>query len=416
MGTLDPYRVVEVAGFGTGMCGQMLADLGADVVVVEPPEGDGLRRRGPFYQDNPHPDRSLSFWAYNRNKRGVTLNLRTPDGQALFRRLAAGADFVLEGLPPGEIDALGLGYEALAAGNPRLIMVSTSPWGQDGPKAQYGAVDIIIAAASVLWLTGDADRPPLRISVPQAHAHAGAEAAATALIAHYGRERSGRGQHLDVSAQTAYLMATQSYHLAPGWEDAQTAASSRVAGGSQVAGITFRLVFSCKDGDVSCLFFFGSVLGHATQRLMQVVHEAGFADETLLAKDYVDYGRLLLTGQEPPSELARAHRAVEAFLMTKTKAELFALAQEKGLLIAPCSTIEDVVHSPQLAERGYWQEVLHPELGRTILYPGPFAKLSETPIEYRRRPPLLGEHNAEVFGALGLSGAELAALRGEGVL
>lgn len=183
-----------------------------------------------------------------------------------------------------------------------------------------------------------------------------------------------------------------------------------------MAGITFRLVFPCKDGDVSCLFFFGSVLGRATQRLMQVVHAAGFADETLAAKDYVDYGRLLLTGQKPPSELTRAHHAIEAFFLTKTKAELFALANEQGLLIAPCSTIEDVVRSPQLADRGYWQEVLHPELGRTILYPGPFAKLSETPIAYRRRPPLLGEHNAEVFGALGLTGAELATLRGQGIL
>lgn len=208
MGALDPYRVVEVAGFGTPMCGQMLADLGADVTIVEPPAGDDLRRCGPFYHDDPHPDRSLTFWAYSRNKRGVTLNLHTPGGQALCRRLARGADFIVEGLPPGEMDALGLGYNALAAENPRLIMVSTSPWGQDGPKAAYAAIDITIAAASVLCLTGDADRPPLRISVPQAHTHAGAEAAATALIAHYGRERTGRGQHLDVSAQTAYLMAT----------------------------------------------------------------------------------------------------------------------------------------------------------------------------------------------------------------
>jgi len=223
---LEHLRVLEVAGFGTAICGQIFGDLGADVVVVEPPGGAELRRRPPFYENVPHPDRSLPWWAYNRNKRGVTLDLATAAGQAQFRRLAAEADFVLEGQGPGDsvgmpsMESLGLGYERLAAANPRLIMVSTSPFGLDGPKAHWLVSDIVIMASStVLSLTGDADRAPLRISVPQAHLHAGAEAAATAMIAHQGRVKTGRGQHLDVSAQQAVTMATQCNILAAAWHD-----------------------------------------------------------------------------------------------------------------------------------------------------------------------------------------------------
>ncbi len=401
---LEHLRVLEVAGFGTAICGQILGDLGADVVVVEPPEGDELRRRPPFYQDVPHPDRSLPWWAYNRNKRGITLDLTSTDGQERFRHLAADADFVLEGFGPGDaagslsMESLGLGYERLAAENPKLIMVSTSPFGLDGPKAHWLASDIVIMASStVLSLYGDADRAPLRISVPQAHLHAGAEAAATALIAYQGRVKSGRGQRLDVSAQQAVTMATQCNILAAGWQDPRSYLS-RVAGGVAAGPMTLKLVFPCKDGYVSCTFFFGSAIGPATNRLMRIVHEAGFADESLAQKDYVNYANLLFSGQEPPSELLRAYDAVTAFFMTKTKLELFELAREQGLLLGPCSTIEDVVHSPQWRDRGYWVEVEHPELGRSFLYPGPFVKLSATPIQYRRRAPLLGEHNAEVLG------------------
>jgi len=413
---LKHLRVVEIAGFGTAMCGEILGDLGADVVVVEPPGGAALRRRPPFYEDTPDPNRSLPWWAYNRNKRGVTLDLAQPDGAALLRRLVAGADFVVEGLGPSGLEAHGLSYDAFAAENPRLIMVSTSPFGLDGPKAEYAATDLtIMAASTVLSLTGDEDRPPLRLSVPQAHLHAGAEAAATALIALQGRERSGRGQRLDVSAQQAVTIATQCNILAAGWED-ERSYLTRVAGGAKAGPITLKLVFPCKDGYVSCTFFFGTTIGVATNRLMQVVHEAGFADDSLAAKDYVPYATLIFSGQEPVSELFRAYAAVEAFFMTKTKAELFALGRERGLLLGPCNTIVDLVESPQWQERGYWVPVEHPELGRTILYPGPFVKLSATPIAYRRRAPLLGEHNAEVFGALGVTVAELALLRGQGVV
>jgi crotonobetainyl-CoA:carnitine CoA-transferase CaiB-like acyl-CoA transferase len=153
-----------------------------------------------------------------------------------------------------------------------------------------------------------------------------------------------------------------------------------------------------------------------SRRLMQVIHERGFCDASLAEKDFVNYQQLLMTFKEPITELFRAYAAIDAFFKTQTKAELFALAQERNLLIAPCSTLEDLVHSPQLDSRSYWVAVEHPELGRSFRYPGPFAKLSETPLTYRQRAPLLGEHNAEVFGSLGLTAGDLVALSGQAVL
>src|SRR5262249_48359321 len=173
------------------------------------------RRLGPFYRDVPHPDRSLYWWAFNRNKRSITLDITSSDGQTILRRLAASTHLLIESDTPGTLTAYGLGYDDLAALNPALVYVSITPFGQDGPKAHYADSDLIIVAASgPLVLTGDDDRPPVRVSVPQAYLHASAEAAVAALIAHHERQHSGRGQHVDVSAQQAVAQATQSGILA----------------------------------------------------------------------------------------------------------------------------------------------------------------------------------------------------------
>ncbi len=206
---LSPYRVLDLTDERGLLCGQILADLGADVIAVEPPGGSSARRIGPFAGDVPDPERSLHWWAYARNKRGITLDLDTDDGREKLRQLVAGADFLIESAAPGEMAARGLGYGDLAAINPALVYVSITPFGQDGPKAHYAATDLtILAAAGVLVRQGDEDRPPVRVSVPQAWLHASAEAAGAALVAHHERARSGRGQHVDVSAQQAVLLAT----------------------------------------------------------------------------------------------------------------------------------------------------------------------------------------------------------------
>src|ERR1019366_6915374 len=197
------------------MCGQILGDLGADVIKIEPPGGSSVRSLAPFFADQPGPERSIYWWAYNRNKRGLTLNLETDAGRDLMRHLAARADFVIESDDPGAMARRGIGPGDLSAINPALVYVSITPFGQDGPKASYADSDLIVMAASgVLILYGDEDRPPIRMSVPQAYLHACADAAGAALIAYYDRLNTGLGQRVDVAAQESLALAQQSTLLA----------------------------------------------------------------------------------------------------------------------------------------------------------------------------------------------------------
>src|SRR6266852_6233951 len=205
------------------------------------------------------------------------LDLTNSDGQAILRRLAAKAHFLIESDTPGTLAAYGLGYDDLAVLNPALVYVSITPFGQEGPKAHYAESDLIIlAAGGPLVLTGDDDRPPVRVSVPQAYLHASAEAAVAALIAHHERQRSGRGQHVDVSAQQAVAQAMQSGILATPLHAEEF---QRLAGGVRVGALTVRLVWPAQDVYVGILYLFGVAIGPFTRRLMAWIYEEGFCDE-----------------------------------------------------------------------------------------------------------------------------------------
>jgi len=412
---LSPYRVLDLTTERGMFCGQLLGDLGADVIMIEPPDGSPARRLGPFYRDVPHPDRSLFWWALNRNKRSITLDITRSNGQGILRHLVVGAHFLIESDTPGALAAYGLGYDNLAALNPALVYVSITPFGQDGPKAHYVDSDLIILAASgPLVLTGDDDRPPVRVSVPQAYLHASAEAAVAALIAHHERQRSGCGQHVDVSAQQAVAQATQSGILATPLHADEF---QRLSGGVRVGELRIRLVWPAQDGYVGILYFFGAAIGPFTHRLMQWIYEEGFCDEATRDKNWRAYLELLLIGQEPLAEYERLKLVVETFITTKTKVELFRAALDRGLLIAPVTTIAEVVESPQLAARDYWQRLEHPELGQAFRYPGAFAQFSATPLTYRRRPPTVGEHNREIYmDELGFTAQQLADLQNRGIV
>src|SRR3972149_79549 len=194
-GCLEPYRVLDLTAGGCSLCGKILGDLGADVIRIERPGGNPDRSLGPFYKDIPDREKSLFWFAYNANKRGITLNIETADGREIFRRLVKRADFVIESLPPGYMDSLHIGYAVLKEINPRLIMAGISPFGQKGPYAHSNASDLITMAMSgFMYLHGDPDRPPVWISFPQASISAGAECAAAALIAHRHREGGGGGR------------------------------------------------------------------------------------------------------------------------------------------------------------------------------------------------------------------------------
>src|SRR5271157_2222630 len=185
---LTPYRVLDLTTERGLLCGQMLGDLGADVIKVEPPGGSPARMIPPFLNDEPHRDRSLYWWAYNRNKRSITVDLEHPDGREIVLDLVRRADFLIESFDPGYMASLEMDYAALDALNPALIYVSITPFGQDGPKASYADSDLIVmAAGGPQVLTGDDDRPPVRLSVPQGYLHASGDAAVGAMLAHHER-------------------------------------------------------------------------------------------------------------------------------------------------------------------------------------------------------------------------------------
>ncbi|MBV8358301.1 MAG: CoA transferase [Deltaproteobacteria bacterium] len=412
---LNPYRVLDLTTERGLLCGQILGDLGADVIKVEPPGGSPARQLAPFYKDCSDPNRSIYWWAYNRNKRSITLNLETDEGRELLYRLAACSHFLIESDNPGYLATRRLGYSDLAAHNRELIYVSITPFGQDGPKASYADSDLVIlAAGGPLLLGGDEDRPPLRVSVPQAYLHACGDAAAGALVAHHERQRSGLGQHVDVSAQQSVTIATQANNLA---YHLRAEEARRMSGGVKLGSLRVPLVWRAKDGYVTLGFLFGRQLGVFSQRLMNYLHELGICDAATRDKDWIAYGGLLLSGKEPMAEYERVVGLIAEFVANRTKAELLRAALERGLLIAPITTMNEVLESPQLQSRQYWQVLEHPELGRSIPYPGPFAKFSASPIVYRRRPPLVGEHNHEIYvNELGLSENKFADLAHRGII
>ena len=390
---LGHYRVLDLTDERGLIAGMILADLGADVIAVEPPQGNVARRRGPFAGDPSDLETSLIWQAWARNKRSAVLDLDSEEGREQFRRLAATADAVIESDDVGAMAAQGLGYDDLAAINPGLVYAAITPFGSSGPKAGWAATDLTVAAsAGPMAQSGDSDRAPLRVDLPQTGLHAGAEAAAAVQAALWERKRSGRGQFLDVSAQTAQAQATQAGILAA---PLKSGTFLRSAKGAKLGPLEVQLFWPCKDGHVAITYLFGAAIGPFTARLMEWIYEEGHCDEATRDKDWLNYTLLLLTGQEPVSEYIRLLKVVESLTMTKTKAELFEEALKRRLLIVPVSTMDDLDANEHLAARGYWREVERDD--RRLRFPGPFAKLSGSPIEYRRAAPLLGEHTEEVL-------------------
>ncbi len=395
---LSDYRILDLTDDRGLIGGMILADLGADVIAVEPPAGNAARRRGPFADGSNEGgiEDSLLWQAYARGKRSLVLDLETDEGRTRLIDLARSADALIESADIGAMDSLGLGYDALSAINPGLIHVAITPFGSTGPKAGWAATDITVAAAAGPMIqSGDRDRPPLRVGLPQTALHAGAEAALGVLMGLHERKRSGLGQFVDVSAQAAYAQATQSGIIAAANNSGQFV---RSAVGAALGPLEIRLFWPCKDGHVAITYLFGAAIGPFTDRLMQYALEEGYCDQETRDKDWLNYTNLILTGQEPISEYLRCCDVVGALCADKTKAELFQVAQERRLLIVPVSTMDDLDENEHLAARAYWRDV--ERNGQTIRFPGPFARLSETPIEYGRPAPTLGEHTDEVLAVV----------------
>lgn len=411
-GLLGSFRVLDLTDETGFFTGKVLDDLGADVIKIEKPGGDSSRNAGPFYHNEPHPEKSLNWFAYNINKRGITLDVHTADGQQLFKRLAEKADFVIESSPVGYLDSLGLGYRQLSAINPRLVMTSVTPFGQTGPYKDFKASDVIaMAMGGFLYLTGSPDGPPARMSLPLAYVWAGAYGAAATMIAHYHRETTGKGQHVDVSMQACIALGLA--NAIPVYQMTGTiikrSGAFLVGRGSKVKS---RLLWPCRDGYIVFVVIGGLLGGRSNRVVAKWIEEEGTASEFLRSMNWeFDMASQTQDIQD------RIENEFAGYFARHTKAELYDKAREAGIMLVPLAMVKDIMENPQLKARDYWMPVQHPELKDTITYPGAFIKASKTPIAFQRRAPLIGEHNAEIYGPeLGLSGEDIRMLKESGTI
>jgi crotonobetainyl-CoA:carnitine CoA-transferase CaiB-like acyl-CoA transferase len=412
---LSPYRVLDLTDEKGLACGKLLGDLGADVIKIEPPGGDPARRLGPFFHDQPHPEKSLYWFAFNLNKRGITLNLNCADGQKMFKQLVKTADFVIESFPAGYMESLGLDYPELEKVNPGVIVVSITLFGQSGPYGDYRSSDIVAwALGGHLYLGGDADRPPVGISEhTQSYLHAGAEAAAAATMALYARRLSGEGQQISVSIQEC--VAALNVPATAWWSQKKAFASARGGERLNQAGNIIRpkVMWKCKDGWISCQLGGGPLSVRTVLPLMEWMKEKDMLDDFLKTFDWVALS-YDTTNQEV---LDKIHQPITKFFESYTMAELLEEAIKRGVMIYPLCNVAQIAKNDQLANRDFWSRVEHPELAAVITYPGAFIKSSETPLRIRRRAPLIGEHNQEIYeNELEISKTELVTLNEAGVI
>jgi crotonobetainyl-CoA:carnitine CoA-transferase CaiB-like acyl-CoA transferase len=415
---LKGFRMLDLADEKAALCGKIFADLGAEVIKVEPPAGCPTRVIPPFLEDQPGPDRSLYSLAYNAGKKSVTANLDSADGRVLVAELARHADFLVESFAPGYLDSIGLGYDPLAKANPRLIYASVTPFGDSGPGRNYKWADIVSwAAGGMMYLMGEEGKPPLQMSLPQAGLHAGAEAAVASLIAHYPRQVDGLGQRVVVNMQACIvwtLMNEQAMPLLHGNHLRRTG----VYVGSEDA--RRKMVFRCKDGHISILIAGGVVVGGSSRQLVEWMDTKGFAADWMKAKDWISWvpGALMKATPEDLEQIADLEDRVERFFLTMSKREIYAQALRRRIFLAPVASAADIADDAQLKAREFFVPVPHEDtLGRTLKFTGAFAKLSATPISAPTRAPRIGEHNGEIYsGLLGMSAARIEELRARGAL
>ena len=406
-GALAPYRVLDLTTEMGVLCTRLLAGMGADVIRIEPPGGHPTRRLGPFLDGIAAPERSLYWLQMNAGKRSVTLNPATADGRALFRRLVERADFVVESLPIGELAQLGLAFAELAQVNPRIVVTAISAFGQDGPRAGDTGTDLIgMAAGGLMFLCGDRDRPPLRVTVEQAYAQAGIQAAVATLVAHETRRFTGRGAYVDVSMQECMLATLANNRL---FWPAERLITHRAGGGRAFGDAGNRLIYRALDGYVGFM-----------RRTEQHVLLQRWLDDIGIALDF-DVGAwqglpLYGEGAPPPEQVTALEEALAAYFAGQRKHDLQRDAQARGLILAEVAAPKDLVESEHLRSRGYFDQVPYPEFDRTLTAPGAPFIADGTPW-HTARAPRIGEHNIAVYcDELGLSRRELVALKAAGAI
>lgn len=363
MGMLSPYRVLDLTDERAALGPLMLANLGAEVIRVEPPGFE------------PEPRNALRYAVYNRGKQRVGLDLDTEEGRNRFFDLVRGADFVFENAGPGAMAARGLGHEVLLGINPRLVYVALSPFGQDGPYAEFRAPDLVLAAmGGMMAVNGDPDRPPVRVTVPQCWLHGAAESAVGAMVAHHLRERTGVGRFVDVSVQAAVFWTGLQSMIA---HAIQGRDFERAGTALQLGTITLPMVYRAKDGEVV-------VLGNgATLKPMMswLVRDGIVPEEWLEGEEWARYDMKVLAGEPLKYSYEEVLGKLQEWIETKTKKELLEIGLASGVTFAPVTTVPEILDFVHLQVREYWRD-LEVRPGVVVKAPGPWVRAECDPLVF----------------------------------
>ena len=402
---LSNIRVLDFTQTIAGpYCTKLLADYGADVIKVERPgTGDGARSLGPFPKDEPHPEKSGTFLHLNTNKRSITLDLKTAQGQQLARELVSQVDAVVESFRPGTMDQFRLGYDALSEVNPALTYTSISNFGQTGPYRDWRGSEVIFyGMGGELFSTGVAEKEPVKLGGTVGLYQSGVMAAFATLGAVLGSKVDGSGQHIDISlmeVQTGSIDRRMSMLMAYQYNGEIT---ERVPmGEASGAGGYPAGVYPCEDG-----FFQITGGGKYFERVRNMM---GNPEE--------------LSGDEWLSPAAQADEDMQGlfeayfypWLLDRTKHEAWSQAQASRVLCGPLNTMADYLNDETFRGRGAFEEVDHPVAG-SFTYPGRPFMMDASPWSIRRPAPLLGQHTEEVLTELGMSNSEIESLKSEGVI
>ena len=391
-GLLMGIRVLDLADEKASFCSKLLADMGATVVKIERPGGDPSRGIGPFWKGSPHPERSLFFQYNNANKLGITLDLEQDAGRKIFFKLLDKMDIVVETFTPGFMKELGLSFEVLREVNPRIILVSVTGFGQDGPRSKYKSCDLVASAfGGSMYISGSPSSPPLKPCGEQSYYTTSLFVAVAVLLALRKRAKTGKGEHIDISMQEA-VISTLDHVMVRYFYDQMIPKRQ----GSLHWDNSF-CILPCKDGYILLTLF------QQWETLVELMAGDDMAED-LIKERWRDKEYRL-------KHIDHIIGVLERWTETHTTDELFELGQLMHFPWAPIHSPMEVLKNPQLKTQDFFYEMDHPEIGVSVKYPGVPYKFSRAPLNRQRRAPLIGEDNISIYRTeLGLSHEDIQRL------
>lgn len=399
----DNIRVVELADGIGAYTGKLFADLGAEVIRIESKEGDPTRLEKPFINDTPGIENSLRYQYLNTNKKGIVLNSTSPEGKEAFLKLISSTDLLIESLPPGYLDSIGLGYEKLASVNPKIVHTAITPYGQFGPYKDYPFSDLTtMAMGGMLYLAGIDDDKPSLAPDKQSFFQAGLFAAFSSIVALLHADLTSEGQFIDVSIQecvaSALENAIQGYDL--------EGRVRRASGGIEAGCGTYR----CQDGYVYVMVAMGRN-AHLWNPFIDWLLEEQIPDAKILqGQEWLDPDyRKTITAQ------TTFKRIFEQFSLKYPKLTIYEESQKHKVVIYPVNSAKDVLENPQFTYRKFFKTMYSSSADATITYPGAPFFLEKVPWELRNPAPAFGQHTSEVLKQLGYSEEEIKSLVERGV-